>query len=79
MLNLIGPNDGQGFTIYNDGVEIGTGSRRTGSTEYAEAAGRIVLGRFYTEEDHSYASIYIDELYFYNQCLSEEQITRLSQ
>ena len=79
VVNFLGPNDGQGFTVYNDGVQIGTGSRRIGSTEHVEADGRIVLGRFYTEDNSFYGSVFIDELYFYNQCLSQEEITRLSQ
>ena len=78
VFNLIGPNDGEGFTVYNDGVQVGASSRKI-EFEYAVGDGRIVLGRATTNDDRTYSSVYVDELYFYNSCLAEEQITRLSQ
>ena len=41
--------------------------------------GRIVIGRLYTNSDQAYSSVEIDELRFFNQSLSEAQITMLSQ
>ena len=79
MLNFIGPNEGQGIAVYNDAVQIGHGTRKLGSGGDVPADGRIVLGRFYIERNNGYTSVYIDELYFYNHCLAEDEIIRLSQ
>ena len=88
VINFIGPNDGQGFKVYNDGLQEkgrkkggvqGEGANIIGSTDYPPSDGRIVLGRSHTNFDGQYSSVYIDELYFYNTCLTKEQITRLSQ
>ena len=88
MINFIGPNDGQGFEVYNDGVQVQgreidgvqlEGTNIIGSTEHPSADGTIVLGRSYTNSNQSYSSVYIDELYFFNRCLTEEQISSLSQ
>ena len=78
VFNFIGPNEDQGFNVYNDGVQV-DGRRINGSAEYPPGDGRIVLGRFYTNSNSSYASAYFDELYFFNQCLTDEQIRRLNQ
>ena len=46
---------------------------------FGSVDGRIVIGRLYTNSDQAYSSVEIDELRFFNQTLSEAQITMLSQ
>ena len=76
VLNYIGPNAGQGISIYYNGARVG---RDTSKHLYqiSTGDGRIVVGRLYTERDLRYASIDVDELIFFNQSLSTTVITGL--
>ena len=73
MLNYLGPNNGQGIRIYYNATEVGSDTSKTVETKVA-ADGRIVVGRALTNYNHFYASIHIDELIFFNQALSLEEI-----
>ena len=67
MLNYIGPDDGQGIRVYFNGTEVATGLTRDAA--HSAGDGRIVVGRYYTDEDKRYASLQIDELIFFNKSL----------
>ena len=47
-------------------------------TSYDVGDGRVVVGRSFTNEDHYYGSIQVDELLLFNQALSPEEIRILS-
>ena len=82
VVNFIGPNDGQGLRIYYDGVAVenrsSDPSRRTNS-RFSNLDRRILIGRLFYIRDDYYASVVVDELFFFNQALTEPEITRLSQ
>ena len=71
MLNYIGPNSGQGISIYYNAEEV------TVDTTKRTAPRPPVLGRRYTGRDQEYANVDVDELIFFNQSLSTADITAL--
>ena len=75
-MNYHGPNNGQGIRIYYNGTEV---DRYTHTILDALSAGdgRVVLGRYKTNIDNNYGSVQVDELIFFNQALSEGDITML--
>ena len=75
-MNYLGPNNGQGIRIYYNGTEVGSDTSKTLETKVT-ADGRIVVGRALTNYNHFYASIQIDELIYFNQALSLEEIRTL--
>ena len=77
MLNYIGPNDGQEMKIYYDGTQIESDTTKFPGTLSA-GDGRIVVGRRYTNTDYHYASVRVDELIFFNQALTQQEITALA-
>ena len=85
MVSFIGPNDGQGLRIYYDGVEARNSrpdrspSRKSNSTIQRNSERGIVIGRFNYKIDQLYASVQVDEMFFFNQALTETEITSLSQ
>ena len=73
VLNYIGPNSGEGIRIYMDGSEVGSDTSKrvwSGST----GDGRVVIGRYYTDQDKEYSSVHIDELIYFNNSLTNEEI-----
>ena len=77
VFNIIGPNDGQGFRIYHDG-KIGGNVTRFHRPRSTAHDARIVIGRFYTGHNSSYASFDMDELLFFNKSLTEEEIKMMN-
>ena len=78
VLNYIGPNDGQGIRIYEDGVLTGSDDTKSlGRDPSPQGEGRIVVGREFTHFDDKYASVTLDELLIFNQTLSDQQILDL--
>ena len=73
VLNYIGPNVGQGIILYNNGEEWRSDTNKYGGT-YSAGDGKIVVGREYTTIDDSYTSMQIDELIYFNQALSDDEI-----
>ena len=73
VLNYIGPNNGEGTAMYINGTEV-----KSVTTKYAVSSaagdGRIVVGRVYTNLDQDYASVQVDELIYFNQALTDEEI-----
>ena len=76
MLNFIGPNNGQGISIYQDGEHKGNETTKDSTSSPDPSSGRIVIGRLLNGH---YASVQVDELLFFNQTLTESEITMLSQ
>ena len=52
MPNFIGPNDGQGITLYYDGAQVAGDTTKTAVTK-SIGDGRIVVGRYYTDRMRS--------------------------
>ena len=80
VLNLIGPNDGQGIQVYLDGVHTGTDTVKSPVTGYTLKLGdgKVVMGRRYTGDDRDYASVEIDELVFFNSNIDTAEIQMLT-
>ena len=85
VLNFIGPNEGQGIRIYNDGKLIGNDTTKYNGS-FAQSNGRIQIGRLDTRflNDLSstapfFAHVEVDELSIYNRTLTEPEIILLKQ
>ena len=79
-MNYIGPNDAGGFRVYKDGADQ-TGDAKV-EMGYSQpiADGRVVVGRFWTDSDNdgtAYSSVWVDELIYFNSCLSHEEIVKI--
>ena len=75
VLNYISLADGQGITIYRDGVLQGSGTSKGGTSQsYSPGDGRVVIGRRWTDRDEWYASVEVDELTFWNRTLTLQEI-----
>ena len=74
-MNYIGPNDGEGVRIYYNGEVASKTTKTEGS--YSAGDGKITVGRYYTNTDALYASFQVDELIFFNQILSNDNINLL--
>ena len=81
-MNYLGPNEGEGIRIYNNGIEV-RNDTTTGTgvciLEPCLPDGQIVIGRAYTRMSTLYVSLEVDELAFFNTALSQDEITMLSQ
>ena len=73
VYNYIGPNNGEGVTIYHDGVEELWKADRT-THGYPAGSGNVVIGRTSPSKDENYASVMMDELMFFNRKLTVEEI-----
>ena len=73
VLNYIGPENGEGCQLFLDGVLTGNDVTKTVDT-FSTGHGRVVVGRVYTDTDQQYTGAEVDELLFFNQALSEQQV-----
>ena len=64
VLNYIGPNNEQGIRVFSDGAEVASDTVKDTSNSYPAGDGRIVVGRYLTNQDQKYASIQVDELIY---------------
>ena len=84
VLNFIGPNEGQGIRIYNDGRLIGTDTTKFNAS-FTQSDGRIQIGRAdlnvagTANTMQFYASVDVDDLLIYNRSLTEPEIILLKQ
>ena len=78
VLNFLGPNDGEGIRIYQNGKHVGNHTTVIQSST-TEPNGRIAIERAFTEIHNYYASVQVDELLFFNHSLTEQEIRMLSQ
>ena len=73
VINYIGPADGQGITIYTNGVLDGSDTEKY-KYSWSPGDGRVVIGRKFTDSDTAYASVEVDELTFWNRALTPQEI-----
>ena len=84
VMNFIGPDEGQGIRIYNDGRIIGNNTTKLDLTN-SPSDGKIVIGRadFNVRDTANtltfYASVEVDELLIFNRTLTEPEIILLNQ
>ena len=72
VLNYVGPNNGQGIRVYN-GAEIKSDVTKQ-AYPYRPGAGRVVIGRQLIDEYATYVSVDVDELLFFNEALTDQNI-----
>ena len=72
IFNYFGPSDEEGMQVYRDGAEETIGQRREDQSPAGD--GRVVIGRMFPNQDKNYATMQIDELIFFNQLLTPEEI-----
>ena len=77
MLNYVGPNDDEEIRIYHNGNEVASETTLL-SLSRSAGDGRIVVGRRYTNRNWDYASVQVDELIFFDQALTQEEINTLA-
>ena len=77
MLNYLGPDNGQGIEVYQDGVWAKGSGDFTSSASRGPGDGHTVIGKRYTGVDGYYSSIIMDELLFFNNKLSAEQVQQI--
>ena len=77
VCSYLGSDVGEGATIYLDGVLKGMDSTVSGNS-FPEGDGKVVLGRWSTDGDGDYASVDVDEVLFFNQFLTDDQISQLA-
>ena len=64
--------------MFYDGGEVGNDPTKSSGSKSA-GDGRIVVGRIYTESEGFYTSVVVDELIFFNQALTVDDIETLYQ
>ena len=87
VVNFIGPNEGQGLRVYNDGIILGNNVTTVypNGTYPPPSDGRIFIGRedFTTTATNFtikfYGSVEVDEFLIYNRTLTEPEIILLNQ
>ena len=72
-----GREDKDEIQIYNNAEKVATDKTKVAGTK-SKGNGRIVIGRHFSGSDGKYASVEMDELLFFNQALTEKEITLLS-
>ena len=71
VLNYIGPNDGQGIRIYENGVQTGSDVSKE-VTSFPAGDGRVAVGRRTPKLDEKYVGVDVDELLFFNEKLTDQ-------
>ena len=77
MINYFGADEQGTVETYLNGIVRARDNTISQGT-YTQGNGRIAIGRFWVEEDHSYSSMEIDELLFLNVTLTSDQIESLA-
>ena len=84
VMNFIGPNEGQGIRIYNNGKLIGNDTTKSNEVN-SPSDGQIQLGRIDLHHTGTtstlpfYSAVEVDELLIYNRTVTEPEIILLSQ
>ena len=76
MLNYIGPNIGEGIRAFSDGALRGSHQSGAGGN-HSVSDGQMVIGRRYPNRHRDYAHVEVDELIFFNEALSNEEVGQL--
>ena len=76
VLNYIGPNMGDGIQAFQDGAFI---SRHQSGADgdHHVGDGQMVIGRRYPNRSQDYSHVQVDELIFFNEALSNEEVGQL--
>ena len=72
-MNYIGPNNGEGSRIYYDGAEVARDTEKD-VWSHPAADGRIVVRRWYIDNDSDYSSVQVDELIYFNASLTSADV-----
>ena len=72
MLNYLGPSDSEGIKVYRDGAEEPDVTKNDVACSTGD--GRVVIGCAFPDADCFYGTFKIDELIFFNQTLTPEEI-----
>ena len=77
MLNYIGPDAGEGIELYVNGtLSVGTSVKQEG--QHLQEESRVVVGKVFTNNNNNYfTSVDVDELFFFNEILSSQDVTNL--
>ena len=75
VLNYIGSTTGQGIRIYHDGVQAGSDDTHDDHT-FPSGDGRVLVGR-YESCGVVYTAVDIDELLFFNEKISDQEIMKI--
>ena len=75
-LTLLDQTMDKELVVYQDGQHKGNATTKDSTSSSDPSIGRIVVGRLLNGH---YASVQVDELLFFNQTLTESEITILSQ
>ena len=78
VLNFNGTDVGQGIKIFHNETEVGQDTELTRPYQRSDGSGRIAVGRRFSEFDENHASVEVNELLFFNEALSEEEIVMLA-
>ena len=78
MGNYIGPNNGQGISIFMNGELVNKTTDKLVAGPFPDVDGKIVVGRIFTNIDDYYASMQVDELILFNHPLMLDEIAALS-
>ena len=73
VMNYLGPEDEQGIRVYFNGTQVRSDNTKQPAT-YQPGGDRVVVGRFYVNYDDSYGNVDMDELLFFNEALTDENI-----
>ena len=76
VLNYIGPNSGKGIQAFKDGAFVGQHQSGSDGT-HTTGEGRVVVGRKHTNYNRFYAHVELDELIFFNETLTNEEVNQL--
>ena len=75
-MNYIGPADGQGIVIYQDGRKVATDTQKY-LIMGQPGDGMLIAGRMLINTDNSYSTFNLDELLFFNSVLNEEEVNAI--
>ena len=77
VVNYLGPNDGEGIYVYQDGVQTGNNTIPRTTATIPSGYGGVILGKLVRTLDWQYRTVAMDDLLFFNESLREGQITQL--
>ena len=73
VLNFIDPNSGEGIQAFKDGAFI---AENQGGADGNNTVGdgRVIVGKKHANSNKFYAHVEVDELIFFNEALSNEEV-----
>ena len=76
VLHGLGEGEGDGFTLHENGVPVGTLNHCNGTWNVV-GPGAMVIGKRFVNEDGDYASVVVDELLLWNWKLTQPEIQNI--